>query len=178
MPREWIDQTDSRFPQSLNHSLQDLCPQRIAAIGNSAILRQPLTALFCSNRCPGSVLLRAFDKITQLRDAGRAVISGFHTPVEKECLAILLRGTSPSSSAPPAALTATVSRPHGKPRSPRVACCFFPRSQQPSAAPPPKPPTAATSSSPASLPRWLSSTRTQEVGLRSWSSISTNQPPA
>jgi len=30
-----------------------------------------------------------------LRKAGVTVISGFHTPVEKECLRILLRGTQP-----------------------------------------------------------------------------------
>ena len=29
------------------------------------------------------------------RDAGRCVISGFHSPVEKECLQLLLRGSQP-----------------------------------------------------------------------------------
>ena len=51
--------------------------------------------MFCSTQCPGEVIFRAFDQVAQLRDAGRAVISGFHTPVEKECRAILLHGTSP-----------------------------------------------------------------------------------
>jgi len=69
-------------------------PPTLYAIGNVDILRQPLTALFCSNKCPGSAILRALDFAAQLRDANRAVISGFHTPVEKECLAILLRGKS------------------------------------------------------------------------------------
>jgi len=64
-------------------------------IGSAAPLRQPLTALFCSTKCPGAASLDAFDRIAQLRDAGRAIISGFHTPVEKECLRILLRGESP-----------------------------------------------------------------------------------
>jgi predicted Rossmann fold nucleotide-binding protein DprA/Smf involved in DNA uptake len=70
-------------------------PPVFHAQGNLALLRQPLTALFCSTKCPGEVILRAFDQVAQLRDAGRAVISGFHTPVEQECLTILLRGTSP-----------------------------------------------------------------------------------
>lgn len=65
------------------------------AIGDPAILSQPLTAILCSNKCPGSAILRALDLAAQLRDSNRAVISGFHTPVEKECLAILLRGKSP-----------------------------------------------------------------------------------
>jgi predicted Rossmann fold nucleotide-binding protein DprA/Smf involved in DNA uptake len=70
-------------------------PSTLFAIGNTKNLRQPLTALFCSNRCPGSAILRALDLATKLRDENRAVISGFHTPVEKECLAVLLRGKSP-----------------------------------------------------------------------------------
>src|SRR5437867_3018093 len=70
-------------------------PPVLYAIGNAEILQQPLTALFCSNKCPGNVILRALDFAAQLRDANRAVISGFQTPIEKECLAILLRGSSP-----------------------------------------------------------------------------------
>jgi hypothetical protein len=30
-----------------------------------------------------------------MRDEGRTVISGFHSPIEKECLTILLRGEQP-----------------------------------------------------------------------------------
>ena len=30
-----------------------------------------------------------------LRDAGVAVIGGFHSPIEKDCLDLLLRGTQP-----------------------------------------------------------------------------------
>jgi predicted Rossmann fold nucleotide-binding protein DprA/Smf involved in DNA uptake len=70
-------------------------PPVIHTLGNLALLRQPLTALCSSTQCPGEVILRSFDQVAQLRDAGTAVISGFDTPVEKECLAILLRGTSP-----------------------------------------------------------------------------------
>jgi predicted Rossmann fold nucleotide-binding protein DprA/Smf involved in DNA uptake len=75
-------------------------PPVLYAIGNAQILKQPLTALFCSNKCPGSAILRALDFAAQLRDASRAVISGFQTPIEKECLAILLRGKSPTVICP------------------------------------------------------------------------------
>ena len=37
----------------------------------------------------------AMVKAAKWRDTGRCVISGFHSPVEKECLQILLRGTQP-----------------------------------------------------------------------------------
>ena len=58
-------------------------------------LNQPLTALFCSSRCPGDLILKAYDAAVALRDAGIATIGGFHTPIEKDCLEILLRGRQP-----------------------------------------------------------------------------------
>jgi predicted Rossmann fold nucleotide-binding protein DprA/Smf involved in DNA uptake len=36
--------------------------------------------------------LRAHDTARQLRDEGVTVVSGFHSPIEKDCLDILLRG--------------------------------------------------------------------------------------
>lgn len=51
--------------------------------------------LFCSVRCPGDTILGAYDTARRLRDEGVTVISGFHSPVEKECLRILLRGKQP-----------------------------------------------------------------------------------
>ena len=65
------------------------------AIGNRAILRLPLTALFCSNRCPGDIILKTYDLARAMRDAGVPVIGGFQTPMEKECLRLLLRGSQP-----------------------------------------------------------------------------------
>jgi len=40
-------------------------------------------------------ILRAHDAARCLRDDGATVISGFHSPLEKECLRILLRGRQP-----------------------------------------------------------------------------------
>ena len=63
--------------------------------GNVGLLKKPLTALFCSGRCPGDLILKAYNATVALRDARITVISGFHTPLEKDCLEILLRGTQP-----------------------------------------------------------------------------------
>jgi predicted Rossmann fold nucleotide-binding protein DprA/Smf involved in DNA uptake len=52
-------------------------------------------ALFCSRRCPGSIILRAHDLAVALRDVGVPVIGGFQTPMEREMLAVLLRGSQP-----------------------------------------------------------------------------------
>lgn len=86
---------DPRYPARLRQQLGADAPSVLTALGNLDLLSQPMTALFCSARCPGNVILRAYDQAAQWRDAGRCVISGFHSPVEKECLRILLRGEPP-----------------------------------------------------------------------------------
>jgi len=68
---------------------------RIAALGDVGLLRQRKVALFCSVRCPGNLILKTYDLACSLRDAGVTVIGGFHSPMEKECLTLLLRGRQP-----------------------------------------------------------------------------------
>ncbi|GDY11083.1 hypothetical protein LBMAG52_45710 [Planctomycetia bacterium] len=46
-------------------------------------------------RCPGSIVIKTFDAIRELRDAGIVVAGGFHSPMEEECLDFLLRGEQP-----------------------------------------------------------------------------------
>jgi hypothetical protein len=67
----------------------------VAAIGDTGLLRSEKVGLFSSIRCPGDLILAAYDYAKNLRDGGTTVISGFHSPVEKECLRILLRGSQP-----------------------------------------------------------------------------------
>lgn len=64
-------------------------------LGNPHLLHLPKTALYASIKCPGSVILPTYDQAARWRDEGRCIISGFHSPIEKECLSILLRGSSP-----------------------------------------------------------------------------------
>jgi predicted Rossmann fold nucleotide-binding protein DprA/Smf involved in DNA uptake len=68
---------------------------RLWAIGSLDILQTPLLGLFCSTRCPGNVILRTYDLALALREAEVPIISGFHTPMEKECLEVFLRGAQP-----------------------------------------------------------------------------------
>ena len=63
--------------------------------GSLWLLDEPLTALFCSNRCPGGIILKTYDLARAMRDAGVPVIGGFQTPMERECLRLLLRGAQP-----------------------------------------------------------------------------------
>jgi len=90
----WLQPGDDRYPAGLAAMLGGAAP-RIAVLGDVGLLRQRKVALFCSVRCPGSVILKTYDYACSLRDAGATVISGFHSPMERECLALLLRGRQP-----------------------------------------------------------------------------------
>ena len=92
---ETIACEDARYPARLTQRLGADAPPKITALGNFDLLALPKTALFCSAKCPGSVILPTYDQAAKWRDTGRCVISGFHSPVEKECLHILLRGDAP-----------------------------------------------------------------------------------
>ena len=72
----------------------ELLPE-VNSKGNLSLLDEPLTALFCSNRCPGDLILKTYDLARAMRDAGITVIGGFQTPMERECLRLLLRGSQP-----------------------------------------------------------------------------------
>ncbi len=52
-------------------------------------------AFFCSRSCPGDVILKAQDWANALGPEDVPVISGFHTPVERDVLRILLREGRP-----------------------------------------------------------------------------------
>lgn len=86
---------DAHWPKSLTDRLGVSAPSALQTIGPVALLAARKTALFCSARTPGDAILRAHDTARQLRDEGITVISGFHSPIEKDCLRILLRGTQP-----------------------------------------------------------------------------------
>jgi len=68
---------------------------RIRAIGNLDILGKKYLGFFCSVKCPGNIILKTYDLARALRDNGITVISGFHSPIEKDCLDILIKGYQP-----------------------------------------------------------------------------------
>ena len=77
-------------------ALRDL-PQiaQLFVIGEPSLLEQPSLALFCSVKCPASVILKTYDLAQRLKDRPEPIISGFHSPIEKEVLVTLLCGTVP-----------------------------------------------------------------------------------
>lgn len=86
---------DPSYPTALQAHLGKNAPESITALGNISILRNKLLALFCSVKCPGNIILQIYDLALHLQQTGVAVVGGFHSPVERECLTILLRGTQP-----------------------------------------------------------------------------------
>lgn len=80
---------DPRYPATLQAF------EQVAAIGSPLLLQHKKLALFCSRRCPGGLILKAHEWAQGLCQEGLVVVSGFHTPVEQECLRLFLRNEQP-----------------------------------------------------------------------------------
>ncbi len=95
-----LDSSNSNYPAALrSKKVQGQFP-RVSIIGDPEILKRKWLGLFCSVKCPGDLILRTYDLVRALRDAGVPVIGGFHTPIEKDCLDLLLRGRQPVAICP------------------------------------------------------------------------------
>lgn len=87
-----IDRGTPDYPATFASRFGADAPEVLIALGDPLLLGVRRTALFCSARSPGDAILRAHDAARRMRDEGTTVISGFHAPIEVECLHILLRG--------------------------------------------------------------------------------------
>ena len=101
-PIQCITQTDTSYPKRLKDYLKTETPEMIWARGNTDLLPGPNTnlngdlwALFCSNKCPGEIILKAHDWAQTFKEKGIPTIGGYHSPVERECRRVLLRGSQP-----------------------------------------------------------------------------------
>ena len=95
MKAQRIEPGDTNYPQILVELLSDAAPQVLYLLGDPGILNNPLLGLICSIQCPGSIIIKTFDVIRRLRDEKVVMIGGFHSPMERECLDLLLRGAQP-----------------------------------------------------------------------------------
>ena len=63
--------------------------------GNIELLQLPKAAFLISRNISPQSVMACYDWATQQRSAGRCVISGFHSQIEKDVLHFLLKGTQP-----------------------------------------------------------------------------------
>ncbi|GBD95744.1 MAG TPA: hypothetical protein ENG83_04480 [Nitrospirae bacterium] len=92
---KYIDFNDPHYPSALKKHLAADVPKTINAIGNPDILQNKTLAIFNSIKCPGKIIIKTYEYIRQLRESNITVIGGFHSPLEQECLNILLKGKQP-----------------------------------------------------------------------------------
>ena len=85
----------SNYPAGVSACLGPQAPPTIAASGNLEILQGKTLALFCSIKCPGKLIQDTYEFVQKVRNAGVTVIGGFHSPMERECLRILLCSPHP-----------------------------------------------------------------------------------
>lgn len=97
-----ITQTDTNYPKRLKKYLKTETPETIWARGNINLLPRQNTslngdlwALFCSRKCPGELILKTHDLAQTFKERGIPTIGGYHSPIEQECLRVLLRGVQP-----------------------------------------------------------------------------------
>lgn len=102
----WVTENWSLVPGDADYPVLSATDTLAANLGNiwgrgdRALLRLDRIALFGSARCPGRAILAALDWARAPRPPGVAVIGGFHSPVERECLDFLLAAGTPAILCP------------------------------------------------------------------------------
>lgn len=82
------------YPAVLRRCAGEGRPLAVTAQGNLGVLDGPLLGFFASVRSTGAAILKTYDMARALRGGDTALIGGFQSPMEKEFLDLLLRGTA------------------------------------------------------------------------------------
>jgi len=83
--------TQLPLPERASRCLVSPEQATLHAIGNLALLDEPLLGLLASRECPGHVLLETLERVPEWVKAGRVIVSGFHSPLEQQVLRSALR---------------------------------------------------------------------------------------
>jgi len=78
-------------PMALRNRLRTDARGSLSGVGSAALLNEPMLGFIASRECPGHILIETLDRVPQWVRAGRVVVSGFHSPLEQQVLASLLR---------------------------------------------------------------------------------------
>ncbi len=82
------------YPAVLRRCAGESRPLAVTAQGNLRVLEGPLLGFFSSARSTGEVILKTYDLAQALRGVDVTVVGGFQSPMEREFLDFLLRGTA------------------------------------------------------------------------------------
>lgn len=85
---------DADYPAALRRCSEDGKLPVVTTRGNLDVLAGSLLGFFCSVRAPGPAILETYDLAQALRGAHVTMIGGFQSPMEREFLDVLLRGTA------------------------------------------------------------------------------------
>ncbi len=85
-----VHSVDPPYPRRLSRLLGTQAPPALALLGDPRLLQPPLLGLLVSLRCPGGIVLEAFDAVRSFPPGGWSLVGGFHSPMERQCLESLL----------------------------------------------------------------------------------------
>ncbi len=92
MDVQQVSQDNVSYPNALFQLLDADAPEQLYVLGDPDLLSGNSLGIFCSIKAPGGVILHIHDVAQQLKQAPITVIGGFHSPVEREVLRVLLQG--------------------------------------------------------------------------------------
>jgi predicted Rossmann fold nucleotide-binding protein DprA/Smf involved in DNA uptake len=90
-----IEKGEPRYPTAFIRYLASEAPDVLTTIGDFALLERGKLAIFCSADCPIDIASQTYGVLENLTQPATVVIGGFHSPMERECLNILVRGSQP-----------------------------------------------------------------------------------
>lgn len=93
MQIETITKETNPPPGVLQSFFADNPEQTVSFCGNSEILSDEKIGFLCSSKSSGAAILKVFERANLWRKERTTIISGFHSPLEREVLEILLKGT-------------------------------------------------------------------------------------
>ena len=84
----------ARLPRPLKQLADADATLTVAVRGNVDLLNGRLVGFFCSESSPGDAILGTYDLALALRESGVTFIGGFQSPMEREFLSFVLRGSA------------------------------------------------------------------------------------
>lgn len=89
-----VDPGAAEYPAAVRRCFGTGRPAAVTAWGRLDLLERALLGFFCSVRAPGDAVLKTYDLARALRSRSVTLVGGFQSPMEKEFLDLLLRGSA------------------------------------------------------------------------------------